>query len=114
MKRFFNDKNFKRLCGDFEFLVNKIKDYKGELDLRLRDNYFNLYYKGNSLAKVTPRSNDYEVSIHKRFSKEIFEKDGRFTIKDHDKSKYCLIYAEDKTLPQLFQKKYLDKLFSSR
>ncbi len=113
MKRYFNNKNFKRLCEDFEFLVNKIKNYKGELDLRLRDNYFNLYYKGNSLAKVTPRSNDYEISIHKRFSKEIFKKDGRFMIKDNDKSKYCFIYAENNALPQLFQKKYLDKLFSN-
>jgi len=79
----------------------------------LRDNYFNLYYKGNSLAKVTPRSNDYEISIHKKFSKEIFKKDGRFVIKDNDKSKYCFIYAENYALPQLFQKKYLNKLFSN-
>ena len=39
MKRYFNAQNFKRLCLDFEFIIKKIKDYKGELDLRLRDNY---------------------------------------------------------------------------
>ncbi len=61
MKRYFGDKNFIRLCQDFNFLVDKIKDFKGELDIRLRANYFNLYYKGNSLAKVASRSNDYEV-----------------------------------------------------
>ena len=52
MKRYFSDEKFERLCKDFAFLVSKAKDYKGELDIRLRDNYFNLYYKGNSLAKI--------------------------------------------------------------
>ena len=113
MKRYFNDENFKRLCEDFKFLVDKIKSYRGELDIRLRDNYFNLYYNGNSLAKVTPRSNDYEIAIHKKFSKEIFKNDDRFVIKDNHNSKYCFIYAKNKALPQLFQKKYLDKLFSN-
>lgn len=113
MKRYFNDKNFKRLCEDFKFLVDKIKDYKGELDIRLRDKYFNLYYKGNSLAKVTFRPNDYEIAIHKKFSKEIFKNDGRFAIKDNDNSKNCFIYVKNNALPQLFQKKYLDKLSSN-
>ena len=113
MKRYFNDKNFKRLCEDFKFLVDKIKNYKGELDIRLRDNYFNLYYKGNSLAKVTPRTNDYEISIHKKFCKEIFKNDSCFAIKDNDKLKNCFFYVKNSALPQFFQKKYLDKLFSN-
>jgi len=105
MKRYFSAQNFKRLCGDFEFMVKKIKDYKGEIDFRLRDNYFNLYYKGNSLAKVMPRSNRYEVSIHKKFSEGIF--------KTNDKSKYCLISVVSKDLRQLFQKRNLNKMFSN-
>lgn len=113
MKRYFGEENFIRLCQDFKFLVDKIKDFRGELDIRLRDNYFNLYYKGNSLAKVTSRSNDYEVAIHKKFSQDIFQKDGRFTIKDYDKSQYCFIYAKEDSLSQLFQKKHLDKLCSN-
>lgn len=112
MKRYFDDKKFKRLCKDFKFMVEKIKNYKGELDLRLRDNYFNLYYKGNSLAKVTPRSKDYKIEIHKKFSKEIFKMDERFTIKEGT-NKYCNIYAENKDLCRLFKKEYLDKLFSN-
>jgi len=113
MKRYFGDKNFIRLCQDFKFLVDKIKDFKGELDIRLRANYFNLYYKGNSLAKVASRLNDYEVAIHKKFSQDIFKRDVRFTINDSDKSQYSLIYAKGDLLPQLFQKKYLDQLCSN-
>ena len=113
MKRYFNDKNFKRVSEDFKFLVDKIRNYKGEVDIRLRDNYFNLYYKGNSLAKITPRVNNYEISIHKRFSKDIFRKNTHFNIKDNDKSKYCFIYAKSNALPHLFKNQYLDKLFSN-
>lgn len=113
MKRYFNDENFKRLYKDFKFLVDKINGYKGELDIRLRDNYFNLYYKGNSLAKVTPRSNDYEISIHKKFCKDIFKNDGRFVTIDNDKVKNCFFHVKNSSLPQFFQKKYLDKLFSN-
>ena len=45
---------------DFKFLlkINEDKDYRGEFDLALRDNYFNLYYKGNSLAKVVFNKDD--------------------------------------------------------
>lgn len=114
MKRYFDDKKFKRLCKDFRFMVKKIKNYNGELDLRLRNNYFNLYCRGNSLAKVTPKKrNCYEVSIHKKFSREIFEKDGRFAIKDSGKLNYHSICVKNKDLPGLFQSKYLSKLFSN-
>jgi hypothetical protein len=38
---------------DFKFLLEMIKndDYRGEFGLALRDNYFNLYYKGYRLAR---------------------------------------------------------------
>ena len=110
MRRYFNAQNFKRLCDDFEFMVKKIKDYKGELDLRLRDNYFNLYYKGNSLAKIVSRKNDYEVSIHKKFIEAVLEADKRFKINRSQNSEYCSICCSADILPALFQNKYLDKM----
>ena len=45
-----------------------VVDSKGELHLDLRTDYFNIYYKGNSLAKVAFRTDDrYDVSIHHKF-----------------------------------------------
>lgn len=110
MRRYFNAQNFKHLCDDFEFMVKKIKDYKGELDLRLRDNYFNLYYKGNSLAKIVSRKKDYEVSIHKKFIENILAADRRFKINSSKSSDYCTICCESSMLSALFQNKYLDKM----
>ena len=53
INRFFNPINFKRMKDDFKFLLKMIKDkdYRGEFGLALRDNYFNLYYKGYRLAR---------------------------------------------------------------
>ncbi|HPM11042.1 MAG TPA: hypothetical protein PK941_11420 [Paludibacter sp.] len=120
MKRYFNTQKFKCLCTDFEFMFKKIKDYKGELDLRLRDNYFNLYYKGNSLAKVVSRKNDYEISIHKKFvgvsesEKEgVFKSETRFKANSPLKSEYCSICCNAELLPVVFQNKYLNKMSSN-
>lgn len=53
VNRYFNPTNFRRMKDDFEFLLkmSKDKDYIGELDFALRNNYFNLYYKGYRLAR---------------------------------------------------------------
>ena len=83
IKRFFNPTNFKRMEDDFKFLlkISKDKDYRGEFDLALRDNYFNLYYKGNSLAKVVFNKDDtYKIKINtKFFSNTGADKDKRFS-----------------------------------
>ena len=117
MKRYFNAQNFKRLCLDFEFMIKKIKDYKGELDLRLRDNYFNLYYKGNSLAKIAFRKKHYEILIHKKFvgvseseKNGVFRTEKRFRVNSPLKSEYCLIRCNAELLPAVFQNKYLNKM----
>ena len=52
LKRWIDDEHFDAVRNDFAFLCTRVRQECGELDLRLRDNYFNLYYKGNSLAKV--------------------------------------------------------------
>ncbi|MBT3194590.1 MAG: hypothetical protein HN341_18745 [Verrucomicrobia bacterium] len=70
IKRSISADRFPRMVEDTAFLVDRVYMDRGELDLRLRDNYFNLYYKGNSMAKVTvmPAGKGYEVSIHSKFT----------------------------------------------
>ena len=51
-------------------LVTLINASGEEYSLQLRENYFNIYYRGNSLAKVVPnRSGTYSVVIHGKFTK---------------------------------------------
>ena len=78
--------------------------------MRYFNNYFNLYYKGNSLAKIASRKIDYDVSIHKKFIENIFVADCRFKINSSKSSDYCTISCEPPKLPALFQNKYLDKM----
>jgi hypothetical protein len=52
IRRYFSDDIFNVIKDDFAFLVKKVIESGFEYDLQLRDNYFNIYYKGNSLGKV--------------------------------------------------------------
>lgn len=115
INRFFNPTNFKRLEDDFKFLlkINKDKDYRGELDLSFRDNYFNLYYKGNSLAKVVFNKNDtYKITINTKFFSDTgAAKDKRFsTVRKDD---YFEIVLDKKLLHPFFQKKYINQFISN-
>lgn len=71
IKRYFDPKKpdiFEMVKKDLEFLIDIIIDSGFEYDLQIRENYFNLYYRGNSLAKVTPKhDHKYKIRIHEKF-----------------------------------------------
>ena len=64
-----DDTVFETVCHDFEFLVEKIKKSGFEYSLEIREDYFNLYYQGNSIGKIIYHSSkkDYQVSINEKF-----------------------------------------------
>ncbi len=72
IKRYLSQQNFDRMNKDFNFLIKKIlPKFYGEIGLELRDDYFNLYCRGNSLSKVEFLKNgDYIVSISNAFYEE--------------------------------------------
>ena len=110
IKRYLSDSNLQRLIRDFGFLADTIRQSYGELDLSLRNGYFNLYYKGNSLAKVVFKpSGNYEVLVHAKFLSETgIRGDKRFKpVKRRD---YFQITVQHKHLRAFFQSKYLKKL----
>ena len=117
INRFLNPTNFKRMKDDFKFLLKMIKDkdFRGELDLALRDNYFNLYYKGNSLAKVEfNKGNSYKIKINEKFfSKTDAAQDKRFFKTKKRKGAYFEIGLDNKLLHPFFQKKYINQFFSN-
>jgi len=53
--------------GCFSNLLSKVKEDK-DLDLQIRENYINIYYKGNSLLKLEERGEGgFKVDIHEKF-----------------------------------------------
>lgn len=67
--RYLSQSNLQRMKKDFGFLVGRVARSRGELHLALRDNYFNLYFRGNSMAKVDfAQSNFYRVEVAGKFS----------------------------------------------
>jgi hypothetical protein len=69
IRRYFSDEVFKHIKTDFQFLIDKILLSGFEYDIQIRDNYFNIYYKGNSLGKVqfSPKAGLYKITIHHKF-----------------------------------------------
>lgn len=55
------------VTADFGALIQRAVDFPDEYAIQLRDNYFNVYHKGMSLAKITPRRDRYAVSISNKF-----------------------------------------------
>jgi hypothetical protein len=114
--RSFDDGILDRVKTDFEFLVNRVRIEDGELDLRLRNNYFNLYYKGNSLAKVNVKSQPYQIEINKAFietnddhPKEAINS-GRFG-KPVPRGDYFVYEVEAKNLHAFLSKQTITQLY---
>ena len=106
--RSIGNEHFERVCQDFKFIVDRIHDENGELDLRLRDNYFNLYYRGNSLAKVNVDRLPYTIEINKAFAMQVID-NARFGEPKVSKE-YCVYKVDPKKLHAFLSKTVIDGL----
>lgn len=108
--RYFSEENLARLQNDFKFLVKIVKSFKGELEFSIRDNYFNLYFRGNSAAKVSfEQDGKYKISMHEKFYPHSLEGDDRFSTTLS--GSYRLIETTSELLHPLLQKSYLDEVY---
>lgn len=100
MNRFFSPSNFKEIKKDVSFLIEKIKQSYFEFDFQIREDYFNLYYRGNSLGKVeTIGQNRYKITVHEKFITKIQEK---FNPKRDLKSGRVTFMIEAKKMPSFY------------
>ena len=117
IKRYFSEDILESVKKDFKFLFDKIIKSGFEYDLQIRDNYFNLYYKGNSLAKVMCKDiPKYKVHINTIFFEHKdnhVRNDPRFEGKITTVGDYVCLTITYELLHPLFQGKYL-KYFSSK
>ena len=112
IKRYFDDQNFERIKKDFTFLIQIIQDFKGELELAFRENYFNLYYRGNSAAKILIKKNGYyEISINEKFYPKSINDDKRFP--PNTSGDYKSTVIQSNLLHPFFQKKHLQEILSN-
>ncbi len=116
MRRYLNETNYERFISDFRFLFGLIRNSYGDLDLRLRDNYFNLYYRGNSMLKVDFQQSDYKISIHRKFCSGVFEgADPRLESiveNSYKPREYVYYYVPPSLLHVFVQRAHLDRLAS--
>jgi len=114
VKRYLSDKNLNRVIRDFSFLIKLINESHGEYDFSIRDDYFNLYYKGNSMAKVSFLNGDnYLISIHKKFFEKTSAEDPKFYLTKKQNKDYWNVELSNKEIHPFLQKKHLNE-FASR
>jgi len=107
ISRYLTQETYEAVKRDFGFLVNKIDQSGYEYDLQIRDNYMNLYYKGNSLGKISYRKSEdqYEVRIHRKFAEGIGSEINRF--KNSQEKEYLLFTLASKELHPFFSTRNL-------
>jgi hypothetical protein len=100
-------------------LVRLINNSGGEYSLQLREGYFNIYYQGNSLARVTPNKNGtYTASIHKKFAQgETLKKLERYSVNKPSQhagnhSGYVYFNIRPQNLRLFFQRSNINSLSS--
>ena len=108
IKRYISERKFDNFKKDISPLVKKIRESMGELNFQLRkDDLFNIYYKGNSLAEVKVQRQYYVVSIHEKFkapkaAEKRFPKN-RFNNPKRKKKNYDSIFLKPEELSIFFQ-----------
>jgi hypothetical protein len=105
--RYLSQETYEAVKRDFCFLIDKIKQTGFEYGLQIRDNYLNLYYKGNSLGKISYRKskNLYEIRIHRKFVAGIGAGINKF--KNSSENGYLLFTLTSKQLHPFFSTRNL-------
>lgn len=109
--RWLDSERLNRMTKHFQFLLKMIRESDGELELALRGSYFNIYHRGNSLAKVVfLAEGNYRVEISSEFcDQSLALKDGRFgSIAKVCSGNRTVFVLPPDLLHPFFQKKHLD------
>lgn len=110
IERFLSEQNLARMRKDFGFLLEGIPSHRIHIDIALRRDYFNLYHRGNSLAKVEFRESDYIVCLARKFyDSSVLGASNRFAPPPAGADP-VRIRLSPELLHPFFQKKHLDDL----
>jgi hypothetical protein len=118
IKRYFDHDRFERVKNELKPLIKLINGMKGEYSLQLRENYFDIYYQGNALVKVTLNKNGtYSAQLHRRFTEgEVLKRLEKYSVirsSRNANSKYVCFTLRLDNIRQFFQKKHLNAISSN-
>ncbi len=112
--RFFSHEgqHWEAMKRDLKPVVRLVNDSSGEYDLQIRKDCFNLYYQGNSVAHVTPRTNHtYSIRIHEKFVADgIQEKLEQYSSSTRVTDRYATFSVKGKDLHPFLQRKHLNSI----
>lgn len=117
IRRYLDTNILERAKKDLPSLVRFINRSGGEYSLQVRENCFNIYYQGNSLAKMVPNKNGtYSAYIHEKFLEDkgdrILRKLEQYS--DTRKSnKYVIFRIDPGNLHRFFQSSHVRALSSN-
>jgi hypothetical protein len=113
IRRFFSQENLVRAKTELNYIIDTIMNSYGELDLSIREDYFNLYYRGNSLAKIVFKAKGlYQISIHNKFFYGTRANNRKYFINLIPKKDYTSLVLNKDLIHPFFQKKHIDEFCS--
>jgi hypothetical protein len=114
IERYLRPENYERVKRDFKPLIGLINSSYGEYSLQFREDCFNIYYQGNSIAKVEPNKNGtYTASIHSEFVRDLLGdldkySDNKHSSNDRNSNKYLRFRLRPENLHGFFQRNHLN------
>lgn len=119
IKRYLGNSSIENFRSDFQFLLKMIATSYGEYDLQIRDDYMNVYYKGNSMAKIKPllKTEEYRFEVHHKFELRAAIddlNDPRLSVCSFSRNgEYEVVSVSKKLVHPFFQKKVVERLCRS-
>ena len=119
IQRYLSEAHLESAVKDMKPVINLLNKSYGELSLQLREDYFNIYYQGNSLAKVQFNAGGtYSASIHSKFIDGILDdlnpySEIKYPPEAETSNKYINFRVQPKNLHGFFQSANLKRLSSN-
>jgi len=119
--RYFNQEGeqWANTINELKPLVRLVNASTGEYSLQLREDYLDIYYQGNAIAKVQPNKNGtYSVSIHRKFiSNKLLERLDQYSeikhvTKNESAKGYFRFRIKARDFKAFFQRSHVNSIIS--
>ena len=116
IQRYLSNAHLDRAVQEMRPVIKLLNNSYGEFSLQLREDYFNIYYQGNSAAKVRFNAGGtYSAVIHYKFVDGILERFNKYsdikqTVDSRNSAGYYTFKIKPNNLHGFFQRDHLRRL----